>query len=231
MSEDPNDRGLSRKHLFESVHASLRRLGTDYLDLHQCHRADENVPLDETVRAYEDLIRAGKVLHWGVSEWSHQTIREAVEVADLRGAYRPISSQPQYSILRRGIERRVLRTCAKRGIGQIVWSPLAQGVLTGKYATGTRPEGTRAAHPFQSRFMEPFLTEEMLARVEKLRPLAASLDLTMGQLALAWCLREANVASAIVGATRPEQIQENAKASGVELPREILAQIDALFPA
>lgn len=231
MSEDPNDRGLSRKHLFESVHASLRRLGTDYLDLHQCHRADDTVPLEETVRAYEDLIRAGKVLYWGVSEWSHDKIRDAVAVADACGGYRPISSQPQYSILRRGIERRVLRTCEKRGIGQIVWSPLAQGVLTGKYATGVRPEGTRAAHPFQSRFMEAFLTEEMLARVEQLRPLAASLDLTMGQLAIAWCLRQPNVASAIVGATRPEQIRENAKASGVALPDEVTAKIDALFPA
>lgn len=231
MSEDPNDRGLSRKHLFESVHASLRRLGTDYVDLHQCHRADDSVSMEETVRAYEDLIRAGKVLYWGVSEWSHDKIRDAVAIADACGAYRPISSQPQYSILRRGIERRVLRTCEKRGVGQIVWSPLAQGVLTGKYATGVRPEGTRAAHPFQSRFMEAFLTEEMLARVESLRPLAASLDLTMGQLAIAWCLRQATVASAIVGATRPEQIQENAKASGVALPDEVVAKVEALFPA
>jgi voltage-dependent potassium channel beta subunit len=231
MSEKPNDRGLSRKHLFESVHASLRRLGTDYVDLHQCHRFDETTPLEETVRAYEDLIRAGKVLYWGVSEWDHERIREAVEIADTCGGYRPISSQPQYSILRRGIERRVLRTCEKRGIGQIVWSPLAQGVLTGKYATGVRPEGTRAAHPFQSRFMEAFLTEEMLARVEKLRPIAADLDLTMGQLAIAWCLRQSNLASAIVGATRPEQIQENAKASGVALPDEVITKIDALFPA
>jgi aryl-alcohol dehydrogenase-like predicted oxidoreductase len=170
------------------------------------------------------------VLYWGVSEWSHEQIEEAVRLAGERGAYRPISSQPQYSILRRAIERRVLKTCAKHGIGQIVWSPLAQGVLTGKYAAGTRPEGTRAAHPFQSRFMEAFLTEEMLAKVEKLRPLAASLDLSMGQLAIAWCLRQENVASAIVGATRPEQIQENAKASGVALPGEVLAKIDALFP-
>jgi voltage-dependent potassium channel beta subunit len=231
MSDDPNDRGLSRKHLFESVDASLRRLGTDYVDLHQCHRYDERTPLEETIRAYEDLIRAGKVLHWGVSEWSHKQITAAVEIADALGGYRPISSQPQYSILRRSIERRVLRTCEKRGIGQIVWSPLAQGVLTGKYGTGARPEGTRAAHPFQSRFMEPFLTDEMLGRVEQLRPIAAELGLTMGQLAIAWCLRQENVASAIVGATRPEQIQENAKAAGVELPAEVVAKIDQIFPA
>jgi aryl-alcohol dehydrogenase-like predicted oxidoreductase len=231
MSEDPNDRGLSRKHLFESVDASLRRLGTDYLDLHQCHRADETVPLEETVRAYEDLIRAGKVLYWGVSEWSHEQIEAAADVADRRSAYRPISSQPQYSMLRRGIEKRVLRTCSKLGMGQIVWSPLAQGVLTGKYGTGARPEGTRAAHPFQSRFMEAFLTEEMLARVEQLRPIAADLDLTMAQLAIAWVLRQTNVASAIVGATAPSQLEETAKSSGVVLPPEALARIDALFPA
>jgi aryl-alcohol dehydrogenase-like predicted oxidoreductase len=231
MSEDPNDRGLSRKHLFESVEASLRRLGTDYIDLHQCHRADETVPLEETVRAYEDLIRSGKVLYWGVSEWSHQQIEAAVEVADRGRAYRPISNQPQYSMLRRGIEKRVLRTCTKRGIGQIVWSPLAQGVLTGKYGTGARPEGTRAAHPVQSRFMEAFLTEEMLARVERLRPIAADLGLTMSQLAVAWVLRQPDVASAIVGATSPSQLEETAKASGVTLPPEALAKIDALFPA
>jgi voltage-dependent potassium channel beta subunit len=230
MSDDVNDRGLSRKHLFESVEASLRRLGTDYVDLHQCHRADDSVPMDETVRAYEDLIRAGKVLYWGVSEWSAKQITDAVRTAESWGGYGPISNQPQYSMLRRGIEKKVIRTCKREGIGQIVWSPMAQGVLTGKYATGVRPEGTRAAHPFQSRFMEAFLTEEVLARVEQLRPLAASLDLTMSQLALAWCLRQPNVASAIVGATTPAQIEENAKASGVTLPPEALEKIDELFP-
>lgn len=231
MSDDVNDRGLSRKHLFESVEASLRRLGTDYVDLHQCHRADDTVPMDETVRAYEDLIRAGKVLYWGVSEWSAKQITDAVRTAESWGGYGPISNQPQYSMLRRGIEKKLIRTCKREGIGQIVWSPMAQGVLTGKYATGVRPGGTRAAHPFQSRFMEAFLTEEVLARVEQLRPLAASLDLTMSQLALAWCLRQPNVASAIVGATTPAQIEENAKAAGVELPPEALARVDELFPA
>jgi voltage-dependent potassium channel beta subunit len=230
MSDDVNDRGLSRKHLFESVDASLRRLGTDYVDLHQCHRPDESVPLDETVRAYEDLIRAGKVLYWGVSEWSEKQISEAVRSAERCGGYAPISNQPQYSMLRRGIERKLLRACKREGIGQIVWSPMAQGVLTGKYGTGARPEGTRAAHPFQSRFMEAFLTDEVLARVEQLRPLAAELGLTMSQLALAWCLRQKNVGSAIVGATSPAQIEENARASGVVLPPEALDKIDSLFP-
>ena len=231
MSEDVNDRGLSRKHLFESVDASLRRLGTDYVDLHQCHRADDSVPMDETVRAYEDLIRAGKVLYWGVSEWSAKQITDAVRTAESWRGYGPISNQPQYSMLRRGIEHKVIRSCKREGIGQIVWSPMAQGVLTGKYATGVRPEGTRAAHPFQSRFMEAFLTEEVLARVEQLRPLAADLGLSMSQLALAWCLRQTNVASAIVGATTPAQIEENAKASGVVLPPEVLTKIEELFPA
>ena len=231
MSEDVNDRGLSRKHLFESVDASLRRLGTDYVDLHQCHRADDSVPMDETVRAYEDLIRAGKVLYWGVSEWSAKQITEAVRTAESWRGYGPISNQPQYSMLRRGIEHKVIRSCKREGIGQIVWSPMAQGVLTGKYATGVRPAGTRAAHPLQSRFMEAFLTEEVLARVEQLRPLAADLGLSMSQLALAWCLRQTNVASAIVGATTPAQIEENAKASGVVLPPEVLTKIEELFPA
>jgi voltage-dependent potassium channel beta subunit len=230
MSEGPNDRGLSRKHLFESVHASLRRLGTDYLDLHQCHRADPSVPVEETVRAYEDLIRQGKVLYWGSSEWEAPQIEAALAAADRYGAYRPISNQPQYSLLRRGIERTVLPLCAREGIGQIVWSPLAQGVLTGKYRPGVRPPGTRAAHPFQARFMEAFLTEEMLARVERLRPIASDLGLTLAQLALAWCLRQEGVASVIAGATRPAQLAENAKASGVKLPDDALAAIERLFP-
>ncbi len=229
MSEDPNDRGLSRKHLFESVHASLRRLGTDYLDLHQCHRADETVPIEETVRAYDDLIRQGKVLYWGVSEWNPQQIEAALGAADRCGADRPVSSQPQYSILRRGIERGVLPLCAREGIGQIVWSPLAQGVLTGKYKPGERPTGTRAADPFQSRFMEAFLTDDTLARVEQLRPLAADLGLTMAQLALAWCLRHEHVSSVIVGATRAEQLAETTRAAGVRLPEESVDAIDKLF--
>jgi voltage-dependent potassium channel beta subunit len=206
MSEDPNDRGLSRKHLFESVHASLRRLGTDYLDLHQCHRPDPSVPVEETVRAYEDLVRQGKVLYWGTSEWDAPQLEAGLAAAERFGAYRPISNQPQYSLLRRGIERAVLPLCRREGIGQIVWSPLAQGVLTGKYRPGERPEGTRAAHPFQSRFMESFLTDDVLARVARLRPIAADLGLSMAQLALAWCLRDDTVASVIVGATRPSQL-------------------------
>ncbi len=230
MSEDPNDRGLSRKHLVESVEASLRRLGTDYLDLHQCHRPDPTVPMDETVRAYEDLIRQGKLLYWGVSEWRATQVVDAVRQAERWGAYAPVSNQPQYSILRRGIEREVLPVCVREGLGQVAFSPLAQGVLTGKYRPGDRPEGTRAADPASSRFMEAFLEPEMLERVETLRPLARDLGLSMAQLSLAWCLRQPGVSSVIVGATRVAQIEDNAGASGVALPDEVLQRIEETFP-
>lgn len=231
MSDRPNDRGLSRKHLMESVEGSLRRLGTDYLDLHQCHRADPATPLDETVRAYEDLIRQGKLLYWGVSEWRAEEIVEACRVADLHGRPRPISNQPQYSLLRRGIEKSVIPTCERHGLGQIVWSPLAQGVLTGKYAGTHRPEGTRAADPARSGFMQPLLESGVLEKVERLRPLAAEAGVSLPSLALAFCLRRESVASVIVGATRLEQLEENVTASGVKLPADVLAAVETLFPA
>ncbi|MEE8582137.1 MAG: aldo/keto reductase family protein [Myxococcota bacterium] len=230
MSERANDRGLSRKHIFESVEASLRRLGTDYIDLHQCHRADPDVPLDETVCAYEDLIRQGKLLYWGVSEWGAQQIVEACRIADARNAYRPISNQPQYSIMRRQLERDVLPVCDREGVGQIVFSPLGQGVLTGKYSGGVRPGASRANDARHNQFMAAYLEEESLYRVDRLRPLAAELNLSMAQLALAWCLRRPEVASVIVGATRVEQIEDNCKASGIRLPEEIVEQIDSIFP-
>ncbi len=231
MSEHPNDRGLSRKHIFESLEGSLRRLQTDYVDLLQCHRPDPDTPLEETVRAFEDLVRQGKVLYWGVSEWSAETIAEACRIADSTGAYRPISNQPQYSILRRGIERDVMPVCEREGLGQVVWSPLAQGVLTGKYRGGKRPEGTRAADPTRNVFMESFLDAAVLERVERLQPLAAELGVSMAQLALRWCLRRTNVGSVIVGATRVPQLEENVAACDAGLPVEIEKQIDALFPA
>ena len=231
MSERPNDRGLSRKHLFESVEASLQRLGTDYLDLHQCHRADPSTPIEETVCAYEDLIRQGKVLYWGVSEWRAAPIVDACRVADARSAYRPISNQPQYSIMRRQIEREVEPICEREGVGQLVFSPLAQGVLSGKYSGGARPAGTRAADDQRNQFMGAYLEPDALAHVDRLEPIAAELGLSMAQLALAWCLRRPDVASVIVGATRVPQLEENAKASGLRLPAEIQARIDAIFPA
>jgi voltage-dependent potassium channel beta subunit len=231
MSEGPNDRGLSRKHVVESVEASLRRMNTDYVDLHQCHRADPTTPVEETVRAYEDLIRQGKILYWGVSEWRAAEIVDACRTADLWRAFRPVSNQPQYSILRRGIEREVLPVSQREGLGQIVWSPLAQGVLTGKYAGGQRPPGSRATDAKRSQFMSAFLEESEIERVERLRPIADDLGLSMAQLALAWCLRSPGIASVIVGVTRPEQLEDNVAAAGRRLPDAALARIDELFPA
>jgi voltage-dependent potassium channel beta subunit len=230
MSERPNDRGLSRKHLFESVEGSLRRLGTDYLDLHQCHRADPDVPLEETVRAYEDLIRQGKILYWGVSHWSASQISESCALADRFGGYRPISNQPEYSILARDIETNILGTSSREGLSQIVFSPLAQGALTGKYSGGKIPERSRANDPKRNRWMGSVLNESVLQHIDQLRPLTEQLGISMAQLALAWCLRIPDVASVIVGATRIEQLEDNVKAVGVELPPEMLSEIDALFP-
>lgn len=230
ISEHPNDRGLSRKHIFESVEASLRRLRTDYLDLHQCHRADPEVPIEETVRAYEDLIRQGKILYWGVSMWSASQIREACAAADRVGGYRPISNQPSYSILRREIESGVLSTCEREGLGQIVFSPLGQGTLTGKYSGGKIPEASRADDPERNVWMKRYLDADVLARVDQLRPIADDLGISMAQLALAWCLRVASVGSVIIGATRIEQLEENVKSVGVELSTETVARIEAIFP-
>lgn len=230
MSEHPNDRGLSRKHIFESVDASLRRLGTDYLDLHQCHRPDPATPVEETVRAYEDLIRQGKILYWGVSEWSAEQIEAACSAADATGGYRPISNQPNYSIMRRRIEAGVLATSERLGLGQIVFSPLGQGALTGKYSNGERPAGSRAADDERNGWMNDYLEPEALQRVDHLRPLAQKLDVSMAQLALAWCLRRSGVSSVIVGATQIAQLEDNVGASGLALPNEIAAEIDAIFP-
>src|SRR3989304_5281188 len=178
MSGRPNARGLSRKHLFESVEGSLRRLGTDYLDLHQCHRMDPSTPIEETVCAYEDLIRQGKILYWGVSEWGPTEIVDACRIADARSAYRPISRQPQYSILRRQIEAKVLPTSQREGLGQIVFSPLAQGVPTRKYSGGAPPAATAAAASFRNQFMRSYLEPDALDRVDALPPLAAELGLS-----------------------------------------------------
>ncbi len=231
MSDDPNDRGLSRKHVVESVERSLRRLGTDYVDLHQCHRPDPATPMEETVRAYEDLIRQGKVLYWGVSEWRAAHVVDACRIADACAGYRPVSNQPQYSIMRRQIEREVLPVCEREGLGQVVFSPLAQGVLTGKYSGGERPPDSRAADRERNRFMDAYLEDAEIAKVDALVPLADGLGISMGQLALAWCLRSPGVASTIVGVTRPEQLEDNVGASGIVLPDEVKDEIDRLFPA
>jgi len=227
-----NNRGLSRKHIFESVHGSLRRLGTDYIDLYQAHRYDPETPLAETLRAFDDLIRQGKVLYIGVSEWHADQISDALAIADRMGLDRIVSNQPQYNAIWRVIESEVVPLSEKEGIGQIVWSPIAQGVLTGKYRPGQAPaSGTRATDPSGSGFMRDLLSDDTLNRVELLRPVAADAGLSMAQLAVAWTLQNRNVSAAIIGATRPEQVRENVKASGVTLGQDILARIDeALAP-
>jgi len=225
--DGPNDRGLSRKHISEQCHASLRRLGVDYIDLYQCHRPDSETPMEETLRALDDLVRAGKVLYVGVSEWSAEQLEQAHAIADRRLLDRLISNQPQYSMLWRAIERDVIPTSERLGIGQVVWSPLAQGVLSGKYAPGAAPPpGSRATNESDANFMRGFLRPEVLEPVSRLRPIADELGISMAQLALAWVLREPNVASAIVGASRPEQVDDNIAASSIELDANVLAQID-----
>jgi len=230
VSQHPNDSGLSRKHLFESVETSLQRLGCDYIDLHQCHRPDPTTPIEETVCAYEDLIRQGKVLYWGVSEWRAEQIVDACRIADTRRAYRPISNQPQYSIMRRQLEREVLPACERNGLGQVAFSPLGQGVLSGKYSGGERPEDSRAADDKRNLFMNAYLAPEEIAKVDQLKPLAAELRISLPQLALAWCLRGANVASAIVGVTQISQLEDNVGAAGIRLPEEVVARVDEIFP-
>ena len=224
-----NDRGLSRKHIMESCHASLRRLRTDYVDLYQAHRFDHETPLEETLRAFDDLVRQGKVLYVGVSEWSASQIREAVRIADEMGLDRIVSNQPQYSMLWRVIEAEVVPTSEELGVGQIVWSPIAQGVLTGKYQPGQAPPAdTRATSSDEGASMiSRWLRDDVLSAVQRLVPVASDLGLTPAQLAVAWVLANPNVSSAIVGASRPAQIDENVKASGVALPADVLALIDA----
>jgi aryl-alcohol dehydrogenase-like predicted oxidoreductase len=225
----PNDRGLGRKHLLESCEASLRRLGTDHLDLYQAHRFDHSTPVEETMLAYADLVRSGKVLYVGVSEWTADQITAAAALA--RELHVPlISNQPQYSMLWRVIEAEVVPACEREGIGQIVWSPIAQGVLTGKYKPGeARPAGSRATDRTGSGFMTDLLTDTVLTRVQGLRQVADECGLSMAQLAVAWVLQNRNVAAAIIGATRPEQVVENVKAAGVRLEPAVLARVDEIL--
>jgi voltage-dependent potassium channel beta subunit len=227
----PNDRGLSRKHVMESINGSLKRLGTDYVDLYQAHRYDHETPLEETLRAFEDIVRQGKALYIGVSEWRAEEIMRALEIAEEMGFDRIISNQPQYSMLWRVIEEEIVPLCTAEGIGQIVWSPIAQGVLTGKYLPGSPlPAGSRATDESGGAgFVKSWLEEDILTRVQKLKPVAQEAGLTMAQLAVAWVLQNPNVSAAIVGASRPEQVRDNVKASGVKLDPELMTQIDDIL--
>jgi 1-deoxyxylulose-5-phosphate synthase len=218
------DQGLSREQIDKQIDASLRRLQTDYVDLYQCHRYDPRTPLEETMQALTEVVRAGKARYIGFSEWTPDQIRAALE---LPGVEKFVSSQPQYSMLWRAPEREVFPLCAEHGISQIVWSPLAQGVLTGKYRPGEQPPSdSRAASEQMSGFIESFMSDATLAAVQRLVPIAEEAGLSMAQLALAWVLRRPEVAAAIIGATRPEQVRDNASASGVVLSAEQLAAID-----
>jgi aryl-alcohol dehydrogenase-like predicted oxidoreductase len=222
-----NDTGLSRKHILESINGSLKRLQTDYVDLYQAHRYDVETPLEETMQAFADVVRQGKALYIGVSEWTADQIRDGHALAKDLGV-QLISSQPQYSMLWRVIEEEVVPTCAELGISQIVWSPIAQGVLSGKYQPGQAPpEGSRATDEKGGADMiKRFMDDDVLRRVQELKPVADELDLTMAQLAVAWVLQNDNVAAALVGASRPEQVTENVKAAGVSIPAELMAKID-----
>jgi aryl-alcohol dehydrogenase-like predicted oxidoreductase len=223
-----NDRGLSRKHIMESCHASLKRLKTDHIDLYQLHRFDFETPLEESLSALDDLVRQGKVMYVGFSEWTAEQIARGLKIQDERGYNRFVSSQPQYSALWRVIEAEVVPLSQREGIGQIVWSPMAQGVLTGKYLPGKKaPAGSRATDKKSGAAMiSRWMKDDVLEAVQLLKPIAESVDLSMSQLALAWVLQNPSVSSAIMGATKPAQIKDNVKASGVKLPAEVMKAID-----
>jgi aryl-alcohol dehydrogenase-like predicted oxidoreductase len=221
-----SDRGLSREQVEKQLDASLRRLGTDHVDLYQCHRYDEETPLEETMAALTDAVRSGKARYIGFSEWPADKIRAAL---DMTGVEKFVSSQPQYSLLWREPEREVIPLCASNGISQIVWSPLAQGVLTGKYEPGRPPPpGSRATSEEMGGFISWLLRDQTLEAVQKLKPVAAEAGLSLAQFALAWVLREPNVASAIVGASRPEQLAETAAASGAQVDPALFEQAEAI---
>ncbi len=231
MSDDVNDCGLSRKHVVESLHASLRRLDTSYLDLYQCHRLDPETPIEETVLAMVDLIRQGKILYWGVSQWPAHAIAQAVTFCRLHALPPPISNQPLYNLFDRMIEAEVMPVSAQHGVGQIVFSPLAQGVLSGKYAGGKAPDAsTRAGNDKVNQFIGRYLTPARLQQADRAAALARRLGVPPAQLALAWCLRCPEVASVIVGATSEKQLIENIEAAALTLTAAALAELDQVFP-
>jgi len=223
---DPNDRGLSRKHILESIDESLYRLKMEYLDLYQCHRFDTESDLRETVYAMEDLVRSGKIHYWGVSVWTGDQMRLATQIAREYGGYGPVSNQPQYSMLSREIESDALPATIEERMGNIVWSPLAQGFLTGKYEKGKdAPEGSRLANDRVNQFVKNFVTDENFTILDQLKPIAAEVGCTIGQLALAWCLHQPGITSVIVGATKIKQIEENAAAAEVKLSASVLEKL------
>lgn len=227
MGSGPNDRGLSRKHVIEQANASLKRLGHDYVDIYYCHRHDPDTPMEETLRALDDLVRQGKVLYVGVSEWKASQMAEALAIADKYLLDRIVVNQPVYNMFNRYIEPEIIPLGEKRGIGQVVFSPLAQGLLTGKYTSAQDiPANSRAA---KLEWVKNGITEEKIAQVRQLSEIASDLGIKVSQLALAWILRQPNVASALVGASRPEQITENAQASGIELSADVLERIEGIL--
>ncbi len=230
MSDKPNDRGLSRKHILESVHISLTSLKTNYIDLFQCHRYDLETPVEETCRAFNTLIEQGKILYWGVSEWSKDQIKEALTICEKNNLHKPVSDQPQYSLLSREIETNgVIDICQKQGMGLVVWSPLAQGVLTGKYNSKKVDKNSRLMDKKNNIFVKRLATKENLEKVEKLIEIAKDIKISVSCLALAWCLRKEIVSSAITSATRESQLKENLKAADTELPEEVLKMIEEIF--
>jgi voltage-dependent potassium channel beta subunit len=230
MGDGPNDRGLSRKHILEQCDASLKRLGVEYIDLYQCHRFDLEVPVEETLYALYDLVRQGKILYAGVSEWSAAQIEHAIEVGKANHLRPIISNQPIYNMLERYIEEEVLPVCTDKGVGQIVFSPLAQGVLTGKYKPDAeKPAGSRAANDSVNGVINSYFRNDVLESVQKLNVLAGELGMTLSQLSLAWILRHPGISSAIIGASRPQQIVENAKAVNMELSEAVLGEIDGIL--
>lgn len=230
MGDGPNDRGLSRKHIIEQCEASLKRLGVDYIDLYQFHRFDSETPVEESLRALDDLTTQGKILYAGVSEWTAAQITDAVHIAKEKNLRPLISNQPIYNMMVRYIEKEVIPVSEKEGIGQVVFSPLAQGILTGKYKPNEQvPSESRAANEETNKWITSYLNDEVLTRVQKLSAIANGLGVELSQLALAWVLRQPNVSSAIIGASRPGQVEENVKASGVELTSSVLEEIEAVL--
>lgn len=229
MGDSVNERGLSRKHIHDQLHHSLRRLQVDYIDLYQCHRYDQTTPLEETCETMNDMVRAGKILYWGVSEWNADQIAGAVTLCRANGWAVPISNQPQYSALWRRIEQRVLPATEEYGLGNVVWSPLAMGILTGKYTDAKHPPAGSRAASANADMMEDYFTQPVLDAVQKLKPLAQKAGCTVGQLALAWCLRQRAVTSVIVGATKVEYVDENVAAADLQIDPSIFDEMDRIL--